>query len=160
MNAILAIVIAFSMADWTGRREMLTREAERLQVAYSNCVAQAVEPAEGIVVPIETHPGGAVKLSIAAKRAKMFIKEGFVWAEGVVIRKLDENGVEDLRIDASSCVFDRNTRSGWVSGPMKMTRGKTVFSGRDVYFSSPEDFIMSFSGSSISSEDMKFGGGL
>ena len=160
MSAVLAIVIAFSMADWTGRREMLTREAERLQVAYSNCVAQAMEPAEGIVVPVETHPDGAVKLSIAAKRAKMFIKEGLVWAEGVVIRKLDENGAEDSRIEASSCVFDRNTKSGWVSGTTRMTRGKTVFSGRDVYFSSPEDYLMSFGGSSISSEDLKFGGGL
>ena len=160
MNAILAVLVAFSVADWVGRRELLTREAERLQVAYSNCVAQASEPAEGVVIPIETHPDGAVKLSIAAKRAMIFLDKGLVWAEGVTIQKFDEKGVEDSRIEAESCVFDRDTKSGWVAGRMTMTKDKTVFTGRDVYFSSPEDYMISFGGSSISSEDMKFGGGL
>lgn len=160
MNVLLAAMLAFVSAEWSGRREMLAREAERLQSAYTNCAARATEPAEGVVVPIEINPDGSVKLSIEAKKSQLFLDEGIVWAEGVVIRKTESDGTEVSRIEADNCVFDRNTKSGWANGRLTLTHGGTVFSGCGVYFSSPEDYVMSFSGSSIYSRDLKFGGGL
>lgn len=160
MNVLLAALLAFVSAEWSGRREMLTREAERLQVAYTNCAAKATEPAEGVVVPVEVNSDGSVRLSIEAKKAQIFLDDGLVWAEGVVIRKIGSDGVEASRIEAENCVFDRSTKSGWANGALKLTHGGTEFSGRGVYFSSPEDYVMSFSGSSIYSKDLKFGGGL
>jgi len=165
MNVLLAALLAFVSAEWSGRREMLTREAERLQIAYTNCAAQATEPAEGVVVPVEVNQDGSVKLSIEAKKAQLFLdrndkNKNLVWAEGVVIRKTGPDGAEMSRIEADSCVFDRNTKSGWADGTLTMTHGGTVFTGHGVYFSSMEDYVMSFSGSSIYSKDLKFGGGL
>lgn len=160
MNVLLAAALAFVSAEWAGRREMLAREAERLQAAYTNCAAMATEPAEGVVVPIEVNPDGSVRLSIEAKKSQIFLREGLVWAEGVVITKLGSRGEVVSRIEAENCVFDRGTKSGWADGTLKLTHGGTVFSGRGVYFSSPEDYVMSFSGSSIYSSDLKFGGGL
>ena len=160
MNVLLAAMLAFVSAEWSGRREMLTRKAERLQVAYTNCAAQATEPAEGVIVPIEINPDGSVKLSIEAEKSQLFLDKGLVWAEGVVIRKTGPDGAEVSRIEADNCVFDRNTKSGWADGKLTLTHGGTVFSGRGVYFSSPEDYVMSFSDSSVYSKDLKFGGGL
>ena len=160
MNVLLAVMLAFVSAEWSGRREMLTREAERLQAAYSNCVARATEPAEGVVVPVEINPDGSVRLSIEARKSQLFLDEGIVWAEGVIIRKTGADGKEVSRIEADNCVFDRNTKSGWADGTLTLSHGETVFTGRGVYFSSPEDYVMSFSGSSIYSKDLKFGGGL
>jgi len=157
--ALLSALLAFVSSEWLGKREMLSREAERLQAAYTNCAARATDPAEGVAVPLETNPDGSVRLSIEAKKAQFFIDEGLVWAEGVSIRKTGEKGEEVSRIDAEKCVFDRNTKSGWAEGAMKLVYGKTVFSGRGVYFSSPEDYVMSFSDSSIESQDLKFAGG-
>ena len=160
MNVLLAAMLAFVSAEWSGRREMLTREAERLQAAYTNCAVRATEPAEGVMVPIETNPDGSIKLSIEAKKAQFFLDDDIVWAEGVVIKKTGSDGEEISRIEADNCVFDRNTKSGWADGCLRLTHGGTVFSGRGVYFSSPEDYVMSFSSSSIYSKDLKFGGGL
>ena len=67
---------AFDSAEWHGKREVLLREAERLQAAYSNCLASAQEPAEDIKVPVETFADGSVKTVVAAKRARFFMHTG------------------------------------------------------------------------------------
>ncbi len=152
------VTLAFDSSAWLGKREMLTREAERLREAYTNCLVQVSQSAEGMVVPIETYPNGAIKFSIAAKRAQFFLKEGFIWAEGVVITEFDISGKELSRIEADNCVVDRDTKSGWVEGRAKVVRDKTEFTGEGVYFSSPENYIISFDSSRIESKDLKSGG--
>ncbi|MBR2838832.1 MAG: hypothetical protein IKE55_08620 [Kiritimatiellae bacterium] len=156
--AAAASAHAFDSAEWHGKRELLLREAERLQAAYSNCVANVREPAEDITVPVETFDDGLVKTVVEARRARFFLHEGLIWAEGVVIRKFAPDGSEESRIDAESCVVDRATKSGWAEGPAKVRHGKTTFSGRGVYFSSPESYVRVFSGSVIDTTDLSFGG--
>ncbi len=149
---------AFDSEAWLGKREMLTREAERLRAAYSNCTARVDQSAEGMVVPIETYPNGAIKYSIAADRAQFFLKEGLIWADGVVITQLDLDGKELSRIEARSCVVDRDTKSGWVEGRARIVRDRTSFTGEGVYFSSPENYVISFDASRVESKDVKTGG--
>lgn len=149
---------AFDSEAWLGKREMLTREAERLRAAYSNCTARVDQSAEGMVVPIETYPNGAIKYSIAAERAQFFLKEGLIWADGVVITQLDSDGKELSRIEARSCVVDRDTKSGWVEGRARIVRDRTSFTGEGVYFSSPENYVISFESSRVESKDVKTGG--
>ena len=149
---------AFDSETWLGKREMLSREAERLREAYSNCVAKAVAPAEDVTVPVETFPDGTVKASITAKKAMFFADSGLIWAQGVVASRFGDDGAELTRIEAESCVIDRVTRSGWMEGPAKMTQGRTVFRGRNVYFSSPEGYVSITEGSDIVSQDLRFGG--
>ena len=149
---------AFDSTAWFAKREMMRREAERLCDAYRKCAASSLDAADGVVVPLETHPDGSVKLSVSAGRARFFIREGLVWAEDVVIRKIDDTGAETVRIEAGRCVIDRTTRGGWADGPMRMTLGKTVFSGENVFFAPSEGYVMASTNSAVVSADLKFGG--
>lgn len=149
---------AFDSATWFARREKLSHDAERLRVAYTNCAAQVREPAEDVMIPIETFPDGSVKTSVSAKKAMLFLKEGFIWAADVVVRKLDVEGAVVSQIDAKTCVIDRVAKSGWAEGPAKLRHGATVFEGEGIYFSSPEGYVMVARKSRIHSKDLKFGG--
>lgn len=149
---------AFDSDEWLGKRELLTREAERLMAAYTNCVANLEVPAEDVTVPIEVFDDGSVKTVVFAKRAQYFLQSGLVWAEGVVIKKFKSEGTIDSVIEAEHCVIDRASKSGWAEGAAKVSHGKTVFTGKGVYFSSPESYVKVFENSHIDSRDLKFGG--
>ena len=155
---ILLIAAAFNAEEWLVKREMLSREAERLQQAYSECVKKLESPAEGVNIPVETYPDGSVKLEITASRAQFFLKEELVWAEDVEIVRYEDDHTVSSRIKAERCVFDRNTKSGWAEGAAKIVFKDTEFTGNGVYFSSPENYVMSKENSKIVSHDLKFGG--
>ena len=150
--------MAFDSAEWLGKRELLTREAERLMAAYTNCVATLQVPAEDVTVPVEVFEDGSLKTVVSARRAQYFLESGLVWAEGVTIRKFKSDGSVDGVIEAEHCVVDRNSKSGWAEGAAKVTHGETVFTGKGIYFSSPESYVKVFADSHIDSKDLKFGG--
>lgn len=149
---------AFDSEAWFARRDILTREAERLQASYSNTLARVTEPAEKVIIPVETRGDGAITLKITADKAQIFISEDLVWAQGVVISKYDDNVREIARIESANCIFDRSTKSGWSEGKTRVKHGKSIFDGENVYFSSDEGYIMSLKRSRIVSKDLKFGG--
>ena len=152
-----SFAFAFDSAEWHGKRELFAREAERLMVAYSNCAARVSEPAEQVTIPVETFPDGSVKTLVSAKKARYFLKEGLVWAEDVEVRQNAADGSVAGRIEAASCVVDRNSRSGWAEGAAKVTYGKSVLTGSGVFFSAPESYVKVFDGAAIESDDLKFG---
>lgn len=154
----LSATAAFDSSAWLEKRRLLTEEALRLRSAYSNCVACLQVPAEDVTVSLETHPDGSVKTVVYAKKAQYFLDSGFVWAEGVVVRKFKKDGALDVRIDAENCVIDRWTKSGWADGRAKIVQGTTVFTGRNVYFSSPEGYVKVFLDSALDSKGLKVGG--
>ena len=156
--AAASAAAAFNAEEWHGKRELLTREAERLMTAYTNCVAHLTTPADDVTVPLETFDDGSVKVIVHARKAQYFPENGLVWASGVVVKKFTGEGVLDARIDAENCVIDRLAKSGWADGPATIVHGKTVFRGRGVYFSSPEAYVKVFKDSVIESSDLKFGG--
>ena len=151
---------AFDSAEWLEKRQILLREAERLRVAYSNCLSRVKSPAEDVTVPMETFADGSVKTVVKARRAHFFVREGLVWAEGVVIRKFKPDGVQEARVEADSCVVDRATKSGWAQGRALVEHGGTVFRGEDVYFSSPESFVHVSRNMEMESDDLASGKGL
>ena len=152
--------LAFDSAGWLEKRELLTREAERLRAAYSNCLSRVKSPAEDVTVPVETFDDGSVKTVVAAKKAQFFLKEGLVWAEGVVIRKFKADGEQETLVEAASCVVDRATKSGWAEGAALVRHGGTTFRGEGVYFSSPEGYVRVFRNADIESDDFSSRGGL
>lgn len=156
--AALTATAAFDSEEWLAKRAMLSQEAERLKIAYTNCVARLTEPAEDITIPLETFPDGSVKSSVYAKRAMYFMDTGLVWAENVVVKKMDVERNIVAQIDARNCVIDRETKSGWADGKARVRHGKTVFTGEGIYFSSPEGYVMVSRDSKIESKDLSFGG--
>lgn len=143
---------------WLEKREILTREAERLRDAYKKLAPQMTEPAENLVVPLDTYENGALKTTVTAAKAQVFIKKGLIVAQGVVVRKFDEAGAEVSSIEAADCILDRETKSGWAKGPFRISNAKTTFTGEDAYFSSEEGYVTSFGKSKLVSTDLKMGG--
>ena len=152
-----SFAFAFDSAEWHGKRELFAREAERLTAAYSNCAARASEPAEQVTIPVETFPSGSVKTLVSARKARYFLKEGLIWAEGVEVRQHGADGAVTGRIEAASCVVDRNSRSGWAQGAARVTYGKTVLTGTGVYFSAPDSYVKVFADAVIEGDGLKFG---
>ena len=147
---------AFDSEEWLGKRELLSREAERLQAAYTSCVARIVAPAENVTLPVESHPDGSVKSSIAASGAQFFLDTGFVWGTNVVVRQTSTNGVVEAEVTADSCVVDRHTRSGWAEGHAHARYLKNEVEGDGIYFSFSEEFVTIYANTRIRAEDQKF----
>lgn len=162
LAALLALppgaAAAFDSAAWMERRDDLAHEVGRLREAYGKCAAEAQSPAEDVTMPVETFPDGSVKTSVQAKRAQYFLDSGLVWAEGVTVRTFRKDGSSDMTLEAQNCVVDRLTKSGWAEGSVKVTQGETVFRGRGVYFSSPEEYVRVTQGSEMESVDLGGGG--
>lgn len=150
---------AVDLGEWLGRRAILDREAERLQVVYSNCVAALQQPAEDITVPIENHPDGAVKASVTAKKAQFFIDAGYVWGEGVSVYEYEPDGkTVRAEVHAEHCVVDRKAKSGWAEGHASARYGATTVEGDGIYFSFAEEFVKILSNVVIRSDDLKLEG--
>lgn len=162
VTALAAVVAsgawAFDTAAWLAAREPHLAEIERLRAAYTNCVAQLKVPAENVTIPIETFEDGAVKSVVYARRAMYFLDSGFVWAEGIDVKKFKNDGALDAHIEAERCVIDRMSKSGWAVGPAKVTHGKTTITGEDVYFSSSEGFVRVTKNAKIVSAGLDVGG--
>lgn len=150
-------VWAFDSGEWMSKREMLTREAERLQAACAVCAAHLETPAENVLLPVETHPDGSVKTSIFAKRAQIFLDSGLVWGSDVVVRQLATNGTVEAEIEAGRCVVDRGTKSGWIEGHAAARYLANEMEGDGVYFSFPEEFVIISSNTQIRIKGQKIG---
>ena len=147
---------AFKSEDWLAKREILSREAERLQVAYTSCVARVDEPAADVTLPIERHPDGSVKVSVTAKQAQVFLDIGMVWGSEVVVAQFSTNGVVEARVEADNCVIDRTTKSGWVQGHAKAFYLGNEVEGDGIYFSFEEEFVTIYANTKIRVKDQKF----
>lgn len=151
----LCAYAAFDSAAWFAKRAAYDADAARLRAAYTNSLAHVDSPAENVDIPVEKHDDGSVKLSIAAKKAQFFIVEGLIWGEGVCVRKFDEEGKVTAQIDATHCVIDRVSRSGWVEGHARVDHHGTVMDGDDVYFASSNGYVRVYRNAVIVSDNIK-----
>jgi len=151
-------VAAFDSADWLCKREIMTREAERLRGVYSNCLCNVVSPADKVSVPVESFEDGSIKTLVSADKAQYFLQEGLIWGTGVVVRVYAKDGSVEGCLTADSCVVDRSSKCGWAEGKVTVTHGKTRFAGVGAFFSSPESYVKVFRDSKVTSDDLKFGG--
>ncbi len=149
---------SFAEAVTTARRAAWDEDAARLRGAYTNCLAMVDRPAEGIVVPVESWPSGATKVSATARRAQFFEKEGLVWCGGVTLREYGEDGAVRMSFEADGCLVDRNAKTGWLEGRAHGNYGRTSLSGSGIYFSFSEEFVKIFTDVEIVSSEFKFEG--
>ena len=151
-----AAALAFNSDEWLAKREVLSREAERLQVAYTSCVARISEPAQDVTLPIERNADGSIRASVTAKKAQVLLELGLIWGSEVVVTQLSTNGVVEARVEADGCVIDRDTKSGWVEGNATMIYGDSSVKGRGIYFSLPREYIKILSKCEIRTKGAKF----
>lgn len=148
------IAAAFSSASWLEERND-DSDVQRLRVAYTNCVANLLQPAQNVVLPLETFPDGQVKSRLMAAEAQMFLDTGFIWGRGIRVEEYNSAGEVKGRLVADSCIVDRSTRTGWVEGVATLTYGGSMVKGTGVYFSFDREFIKIFSQSEIRSKGLK-----
>ena len=151
-----AAAFAFRSDEWLAKREILSREAERLQAAYTSCVARLDEPAADVTIPFERNADGSVKASVTAKKAQVFLDTGMIWGSKVVVSQFSTNGVEDAHVEADGCVIDRVTKSGWVQGHARALHLGNEVEGDGIYFSFEEEFVTIYANTKIRVKDQKF----
>lgn len=159
-NLLSSVLVAASTASfdyeaWQSKREILAREAERLQSAYSNCTQRAEVPSENVKIPIETFDDGSIKTLLTAAKVKIFLDSTFIWADTIVVDQRAEKESAAARIEATTGVVDRETKSGWAQGPTRLVYDTTTCDGEDVYFSSPEGFVSISRNARIIAKDLK-----
>lgn len=162
----LLAVCAFSLlfAEEEGRFDLISATArfaadeERLKLEFEKCLTKLDKPSEGIVVPVENHPNGSLKVDIYAGKAQFFEKEAIVWCGDVIVREYDLNGNVKVEVEADACVVDRKTKSGWIKDFANGRYDKTKIRGCGIYFSFPEEFVKISSKVEIESSDIKFEG--
>ena len=152
----LAAFAAFAAAEDAAR--LRAADKERLAAAYGRCVARIDRPAEGVVVPVENHPDGSVKMDVSAEKAQFFDREGLVWCGGVVLREYAADGTLKMELAAEGCVIDRKTKSGWMAGRAKGRYGETEVAGSDIWFSAENEAVEIGSGVEITSAGIRLEG--
>lgn len=154
-SVLVASAAAFDCDEWMAKREILSHEAERLQLAYSNCLARIESPSENVKIPIETFADGSIKTFLTAEKVKIFLDSEFIWGEGVDVRHQQDRASGVAHINAENCVVDRLTKSGWAAGAARLTHESTTCDGEGVYFSSPEGFVSISRNARIVSKNLK-----
>ena len=140
--AAFTVAAGFDADAWLLKREVVSREAERLASVFARQQAAADSPAEGLVVPIESWPDGTVKTDLRADRAQFFPSEGLVWGAGVKIKQRRADQSAEAEVTATELLFERATRCVWAEGATKAVYGgDTVIEGEGVYLDFEEGYL-------------------
>lgn len=102
--------------------------------------AAMVSPVENLMLPLDYYPSGRVKAVLRAQKAQMLL-EGLIFAEGVRVEMLAEDGQTDARLTAEGCLFDRNSKQGYCEGAVNVEKSGDRLKGRGMYFSMEQQFI-------------------
>jgi hypothetical protein len=97
-------------------------------------------PVEQLSLPLDYFPNGRVKARLRAEKAQVFA-DGTIFAEGVVVELLSEEGRLDGRLTAEGCLFDRKAKHGWCDGRVSVEKSGDRLKGRGMYFSIEGEFI-------------------
>lgn len=102
--------------------------------------AAMTAPVENLMLPLDYFPNGRMKAVLRAVRSQM-IADGLIYAEGVSVDLLTEDGRPDGRLTAEGCLFDRKAKHGFCEGAVSVVKGSDRIKGRGMYFSTEEQFI-------------------
>lgn len=103
--------------------------------------AEMTTPVEKLILPLEYWPSGSIKARLFAERAQILDLGSFVFAEGVRVELLAEDGTSDGLLNASDCVFDRKAKKGFCKGEVSVIKGGDRIKGRGMFFSIDDRFI-------------------
>jgi len=102
--------------------------------------AAMTSPVVNLMLPLDYYPNGRLKAVLRAERSQLY-EDGLIFAEGVRVDLLAEDGTLDGRLTAEGCLFDRQTKHGYCEGAVGVSKGTDRLKGRGMYFSIEEQFI-------------------
>jgi hypothetical protein len=102
--------------------------------------AAMTSPVENLTLPLDYHPNGRMKAVLRATKSQI-VAEGMIYAEGVSVDLLTEDGQPDGKLTADGCLFDRVNKQGYCEGAVSVVKGTDRIKGRGMYFSIEAQFI-------------------
>ena len=108
---------------------------------WDSTKAAMTVPMENLQMPLEYWPEGGVKARLFARRAQVFEKGQTIFAEGVRVEMLSQEGKPDGELNADGCLFDKATKRGYCRGMVTVRKDGDQIKGRGLYFSVSEEYI-------------------
>lgn len=90
-------------------------------------------PVENLTLPVEHYDDGRIRALLRAGKADVSTA-GLVWSWNVVVDFFDPAGAPDGRVQAESCLYDRNARRGYCPAGVTLTRTNVVITGTGLYW--------------------------
>ena len=94
----------------------------------ATCSGFAMQPLEGLRVPIDFFPDGTLKHELTAQRARV-MPDGSIEGTGIEFRVFTPDGNEEVTIRAADATVDRVGRSGHSESPVALMRDNLLLTG-------------------------------
>lgn len=90
-------------------------------------------PVENLTLPVEHYDNGRIRAVLHAGRAAVG-NSGLIWSWQVAVDFFDPAGGPDGRIEAESCLYDRNARRGYCPASVMLVRTNATITGIGMYW--------------------------
>jgi hypothetical protein len=114
-------VLATNIAAWTDLAEIWQHPDPE------------ASPVENLTLPVEHYDNGRIRAVLHAGKAAVG-KAGLIWSWKVVVDLFDPAGAPDGRVEAESCLYDRNARRGYCPAAVMMSRTNVTINGTGLYW--------------------------
>ena len=118
-------------------RTMFTNEWADLAGVWERKPPADASPVENLTLPIEHYEDGRIRAVLHAGKAALG-REGQVWAWQVLVETFDPHGLTDGRVEAETCLYDRNSRRGYCRDHVRLVRSDAMVNGTGLYWTMAE----------------------
>ena len=125
-----------------------------LSEAYDSKAGVSDAPVEKLTLPLEHYESGRVRAVLRAAQATR-TDDGFVRALRVRIELFDEAGKNDGVIVAENALFNMESKRGYCRGAVSVLRQDVEISGRDLYWSMPQQRVVVIADARMVVKDLK-----
>ena len=132
--AALASAISNALPAWMEASVLATNAAEWADLAdIWRRPDPAASPVEKLTLPVEHYDNGRIRAVLYANKAFMG-SAGMIWSWNVTVDMFDPAGAPDGRVEAESCLYDRNARRGYCPAAVKLVRTNATIEGTGMYW--------------------------
>jgi hypothetical protein len=130
----LSSVVSNALPAWMEVSVLATNAAEWADLAdiWRHPDPNA-SPVENLTLPVEHYDNGRIRAVLYANKAFMG-NAGMIWSWNVTVDMFDPAGAPDGRVEAESCLYDRNARRGYCPAAVKLVRTNATIDGIGMYW--------------------------
>ncbi len=124
-----------ALPAWMESSVLATNAAQWADLAatWRNNPDSEASPMENFTMPVEHYDDGRIRAILHAGRAAVG-KKGLIWAWQVSLDFQNQEGGPDGQIEATSCLYDRNTKRGYCPDRVRLCRTNVVIQGSGLYW--------------------------
>ncbi|MEI8353131.1 MAG: hypothetical protein WCG22_01315 [Lentisphaerota bacterium] len=138
---LTGVVVCVRAEETSTAPQPAVSEWADLSQAYDSKAGVSDAPVDKLTLPLEHYESGRVRAVLRAVQATR-TDDGFVRALRVRIDLFDETGHDDGVIVAENALFNMDTKRGYCRGAVSVHRQDVEISGRDLYWSMPQQRVV------------------